>query len=180
MPTYDSSSAECFVYTYKEGFFSAMGHDLRFRVGSFEIRVDDAASAINARFDARSLVVDAAMHDGHEATASVSARDRAEIEDNCRSVLSAARHPEIHFRSSYMQPVQNGHRVSGALTIGGVTHEIGFKISIEGARLVADVLIHQPDFRIKPYRAPLGVLKIKPDVRVHCAVPAPVAAPRTS
>jgi hypothetical protein len=34
-----------------------------------------------------------------------------------------------------------------------------------------EVTLHQPDFRIEPYRAALGALKIKPDVRVRVRIP---------
>jgi hypothetical protein len=40
-----------------------------------------------------------------------------------------------------------------------------------GSHFVAQVVLHQPDFGIKPYSAMLGALRIRPDVRIELSVP---------
>ena len=57
----DAGTAECLVFTYREGLAAAMGHDLKLRVGSFAIEIDEAARRVDARFDARSMRVVAAV-----------------------------------------------------------------------------------------------------------------------
>ena len=48
---FDATSAECLVFTYKEGLLSALAHDLEIRVPGFEVDVDDATLAVRARAD---------------------------------------------------------------------------------------------------------------------------------
>ena len=53
---YDASTAECLVYTFREGLLAAVGHDLCLRVTRFSIEVGDD-DAIIGKFDAGSLRV---------------------------------------------------------------------------------------------------------------------------
>lgn len=48
MPRLDASSADCFVFTYKEGLLSAVAHDLKLRVTRFTI--DTEGDAVRAEF----------------------------------------------------------------------------------------------------------------------------------
>src|SRR6202012_2525142 len=64
VPHHDAASAECLVLTYKEGLLSAVAHDLSIRVGSFTVTVNEEPLAARARFDAGSLRVVSAVHDG--------------------------------------------------------------------------------------------------------------------
>ena len=97
MTSYDSSTAECCVFTFKEGLLSPVAHDLRLRVTRFEIEVGDV---VNASFDATSLVVDAPMKDGRENPSALTAADKTKIAGQIRDdVLHASRHPQITFRS---------------------------------------------------------------------------------
>jgi hypothetical protein len=47
-----------------------------------------------------------------------------------------------------------------------------------GARLSGEVVIHQPDFGIEPYRALGGALRVRPDVSVEFDLPDPTPAAR--
>jgi hypothetical protein len=173
VPRFDATSAECLVLTFKEGLLSAVAHDLQIRVTRFSIDIDDATRAITARFEAGSLKVRGAVHDGalHEGT--LSDADKRKIEQNIADdVLAVRSHPEIRFSSSEVTPEGDGFRVRGELALHGRTRPIEVVAQKKGDRLVAEVPIHQPDFGIKPYSAMLGTLKIKPDVIVRCSVPA--------
>ncbi|MFT3774150.1 MAG: YceI family protein [Minicystis sp.] len=177
MPRFDASSAECLVLTFKEGLLSAVAHDLQIRVARFEIDIDDASHAVRARFEAGSLEVVGAVHDGAVREGTLSDADRRKIEDNiANDVLHVRQHPEIRFSSNDVAPEGDGFRIRGELSLHGRTKEIAFSARREGDRLVAEVRIHQPDFGIKPYSAMLGTLKIKPDLVVRCAVPAAFVA----
>jgi polyisoprenoid-binding protein YceI len=172
MTRYDASSAECFVFTYKEGLLSAVAHDLKIRVGSFQIDVAEDFSSVEATFDPMSLQVECARVEGRDAPGTLSKRDRRTIEDNIvKEVLEAKRYKEVRYASSHVQAKGEGYRIDGTLTLHGQSHSMRVPVRREGDRYVAEVRLHQPDFGIKPYRAALGTLKIRPDVDVRISVP---------
>ena len=101
MASFDASSAECSVFTYKEGLLSAVAHDLKIRVTKFTIAVEEDTGAITAEFDAASLRVVCAMSDSKDAPDSLTAANKREIETNIvRDVLQAREYPEIRFTST--------------------------------------------------------------------------------
>lgn len=171
MPDFDPNSAECFVLTFKDGLLSPVAHDLKIKVGKFTLNID--GSKVEGRWDARSLVVDTVMRDGREAPGVLGQRDMDKIAKTIREdVLSADRHAEIVFRSESVVVEGDLAKIRGALTLAGRSKVIAVEARRDGARWVAEVVLHQPDFGIKPYSAMLGTLKIKPDVRVRVSVPA--------
>jgi polyisoprenoid-binding protein YceI len=173
MPRFDATSAECLVFTFKEGLLSAVAHDLAIRVTSFSIDADAAARRVEATFDARSLRVVSAMRDGSPDPRALSDADRRKIEQSIvDEVLGAARSPSIRFTSTSVEPEGDGYRVAGRLSLHGATRDLSLHARREGERLVADVTLHQPDYGVRPYSAMLGALKIKPDVRVRVTLPA--------
>ncbi|MCB9570035.1 MAG: YceI family protein [Myxococcales bacterium] len=169
MARFDSTTASCEIHTFKEGLLAAMGHDLKIAVDRLEITVDDASRAVQATFQAGSLRVVGAL-----SGSTLSDKDRAEIEANIRKkVLDPDRYPEIRFASTAVEDAGEGLRIRGDLTLHGQTRPIAFTTRPEGDRQVAEVTLSQPEFGIKPYKAPLGVIKIKPEVRVLVSVPWP-------
>jgi polyisoprenoid-binding protein YceI len=66
----------------------------------------------------------------------------------------------------------DGYDVEGTLTLTGVSRPVTVEVRRDGERLVAEVLVHQPAFGIRPYSAMLGALKVKADVLVRVSVPA--------
>ena len=98
MARFGPDTATCEVFTFREGVLAAVGHDLKLRPERFEIEA--GGSSVQARFDAGSLRVVAAMRGGREDPGSLSDRDRREIERSCADqVLEARRFPEISFSS---------------------------------------------------------------------------------
>jgi polyisoprenoid-binding protein YceI len=173
MAKLDASAAEITVFSFKEGLLSVIAHDLQIRVTRFELTMDGAA-AVHAVIDASSLRVMAAVVDGAPREGTLSAGDKEKIEGNLRDdVLAVKKHPEIVFTSTKVTPEGEGFEIAGDLTLHGHTRPIALHARAEGARLFAEITLHQPDFGIKPYSAMLGTLKIKPDVRVRCTVPRP-------
>jgi polyisoprenoid-binding protein YceI len=170
MPRYDATTAECLVFTFKEGLLSAIAHDLKIRVTDFAI--DFERDTVEARFDARSLRVVTAMRDGVEAPSLLGDSDKRKIEQTIVSdVLLAAKNPDIRFRASAITRRDDGGEVTGDLTLGGRTRSITLSARKDGEHYVTEVSLHQPDFGLKPYSAMLGALKIKPDLRVRVRVP---------
>ncbi|MCZ7685148.1 MAG: hypothetical protein M5U28_42815 [Sandaracinaceae bacterium] len=69
MPRFDARTADCRVFTYKEGLLSAVAHDLELSVRSFDIELSEDRSRITARFDARSIEVVEPIVEGRRAPA---------------------------------------------------------------------------------------------------------------
>ncbi len=180
MRAFGPEQSDCFVYVYREGALSAVGHDLKLRVTDFKIEVDEPP-AVRAELRADSLRVVGVVRDGVVDEREPSPRDRREIEENIRDVLEAGRYPLITFRSQSVSRSGEEARVAGRLELHGVVRDVEFPVRWEPVRAVARVRVHQPDFGIKPFRALLGALRVKPDVLVEAIVPidddsAPAAA----
>ena len=170
MPTYDATTADCFVYAYKEGLLSAVGHDVKLRVGRFS--VDAEPDRILATFDPGSLSVVCAMRQGQENPGALSDKDKKTVEGYLRDdILHPRRYPKIEFRSTEVEAEDDGWRVEGNLTLHGRTRAVTARVERRGDRVVTRVRVHQPDFGIEPFRAMLGALKIQPTVEVELSVP---------
>ena len=176
MPTLhaDAASCECLIFTFKEGVLSAMAHDLKLRVTSLQLDLQSKPWSVVARFDARSLRVVCARAGGRDSPAPVSERDRRTIEKSTADeVLNSKRFPEVIFRSEKISESPSGYSVRGTLELHGRSQPLTFEVVHEGAQLVAELPLHQPDFGIAPYRAMLGTLRVQPTVRVRISLPAP-------
>lgn len=167
----DQDSAECFVFTYKEGLLSAVAHDLKIRVTRFAIDVDQRARTVEASFDATSLRVVCAMTNGTESKGALSASQKREIEGNIvRDVLAARDFPEIRFKSTAVEDEGDGFRIKGQLALHGKRKSVAVLVRKEAKSYVVTARVHQPDFGIRPYTALLGTLKVKADVDVRILV----------
>lgn len=174
MPTFNASNADCFVFTFKEGLLSAIAHDLRIRVTDFQVELDADNDTIKGTFDPRSLRVVGAMVNGADAPGKLSDGDKQKIQENIvNDVLHPAQHPSVAFESEAYREKGDGYQVKGTLTLHGQQKSIVVDVRDTGDRYVAEAVVHQPDFGIKPYSAMLGTLKIKPDVKIHLSVPKP-------
>jgi polyisoprenoid-binding protein YceI len=173
MSHHDEKTAECLVFTFKDGLLSKVAHDLKLRVTRFSVDVDLAELVVNAELDARSLRVVHAVHGGEAASAALSDADKEKIAAQIqKEVMHAEQHPRIAFSSRRVSPRHDGgYSISGELNLHGTTRSISFETRIEGERQVADVELHQPDYGIVPFKAMLGTLKVKPNVRVRIAIP---------
>jgi hypothetical protein len=171
VPRFDARTAFCRVYTWKEGALSALGHDLELDVERFSIEVG-ADRSVEAHFDPASLRLRGASVGGRVEKMSSSDRDKIEraIVDE---VLETRTHPEIHFQARPAHArADGGFDLDGELTLHGVRRPLAARVRNESERLIAEVTLRQPDFGIRPYRAMLGALRIKPDLRVRVEVPA--------
>jgi len=159
----DTGSIE--VFTFREGALSALGHDLRLRVSRFDI--DLLADSVSARVEASSLRVVGAMRGGNPADGTLSERNCA------RDVLEAQKFAEATFVSSEVKQIEGGWSVRGTLTIHGVAHEGTFHVQRKDGRAIARIDVDIRSFRMKPYSAMLGALRVKPQVLVVVETPAP-------
>ena len=172
MVRYDADTAECEIFTFKEGLLSKIAHDLRLRVAGFQIAIGDS-NAIDATFEVTSIQVVCARKDGEDDPSLLSDSDKRKISNNVqKDVLETRRHPTARFRSTTVSEEGEGFRIHGELTLHGTSRPISTLARRQGDRWVVDLQLHQPDYGIKPYSAMMGALKVQPDVRIKVSVPA--------
>ena len=104
MPPFDASNSECFVYVYREGILSAVGHDLQLRVTEFTLVGEQEPLSIHAEFRADSLRVIGVLKNGVVNENEPSAQNKQEIENNIvRDVLETQKYPLISFHSTVIE-----------------------------------------------------------------------------
>jgi polyisoprenoid-binding protein YceI len=163
---YDASTAELFIYTFKEGVLSAMAHDLKLTVGRFEI--DAEGEVVTATFDATTIKVLTPRKDGRDNPGVLPTLLYGEIEKNAKNdVLEVNKHPSVKFRSTAITDTE----VRGELTLHGKTVAVAGTRKDDATHRVATFRFDQRDFGIKPYSAMLGTLKIKPEVVIEVRLP---------
>ena len=168
-----ASSGKIFVYTYKEGFLSAVAHDLLIEVTNFTVKLNvpntgSNSASVEAEIQANSVKLLCAMKDGQRQYDTLKEKDKADIEEaTFKDVLHPAKYPTINFRShSIIQGKEGGYHVKGELTLHGVTRHIEFDVTTTGKDLKGKVTLSQKDYGIKPYKALFGTLKVKNEVDI--------------
>lgn len=172
MRHFDQTSATCQIFTYKEGLFSVLAHDLRINVTSFAVELRDDNTLIDARFDAASLHVDCAMVDGRERQDLLSKVSIKEIDENIlKEVLDASTYKFIIFNSVSVVKEDSYYLIKGTLTLHGISREITFTACNEENYYVAEAWLNLPEFGIKPFSALFGAIRIKPDIFIKTMLP---------
>jgi polyisoprenoid-binding protein YceI len=139
-----------------------MGHIVDLQVTDLSFQVEDDG-AIVAEFDADSLRV---VSEGPKES------DRKEIQKNASKTLETGKYQKIKFRSTSVQRDGDTARIEGDLTLHGVTNSVSTVARNDGSCWRAEVTLNQLDYKIKPFSAMFGALKVKPDVKVTISVPA--------
>ena len=173
MPRYDASSAECLVFSYKDGLLSKVAHDLKIQVERFQVTVDEATQAIDATFEVKSMRVVCSRKDGRDDSSALGGFEKKQIYKNItEDVIDARKYPEVRFVSTSV--VQEGDRatIEGTLTLSGRSKALRMVANKQGGKWVAEVRLQQPDYGIKPYSAMMGALKVQPQVDVRITLPA--------
>jgi polyisoprenoid-binding protein YceI len=169
---FDPSNAKCQIFTFKDGLLSKIAHDLRIDVTRFQIDADPNVPSVRAELDPRSLRVATAMSGGQDNPGALSDADKKKIEGQIiEEVLHGTQHEKITFVSDSCTKTADGYDVTGHLTLHGVAKRIQMSTRAEAGQHVAEVTLHQPDFGITPFKAMMGTLKVKPDVRVRITLP---------
>ncbi|HVR07912.1 MAG TPA: YceI family protein [Thermoanaerobaculia bacterium] len=172
----DGSRGACAVYAFREGAFSAFGHDLKLQVTGFTLEIGEG-QAIHASAQTGSVRVVGVLRGGD--TRSVdeslpSPSDRQDIERNItQKILETDRYPQATFRSTKVEPAGDGYRVTGLLDLHGVVKEVTFTAERQEDRAVARLTLDQPNFRITPFRAMMGALRVKPEILLEVSAPVP-------
>ena len=147
---------ELLVFTFKEGLLSRVAHDLKLAVE--EVRLSLEADRIEVWMAADSLRVRCAMKNGREDHRALSASNRREIETIIsEQILHTRRHPTIHYSGVIQED-----SVVGTLTLCGVSQSVVLPWRAGHGEITLD----QRRFGIMPYRAMMGALKLKPELKV--------------
>lgn len=147
------------VFTYREGLLGKLGHDLRLSLTRFDIRA--RGSEIVAHFEPASLQVDGAVVNGRVDPSVPSPADRKKIHDTlCGEVLHTREYPEVRLVARAMSKVPP-YRVSGTLTMHGVSRSINVVLEDKGDRLMGALELNPSHWGVKPYRALGGALRVQ-------------------
>ena len=151
---------ELLVFTFKEGLLSRVAHDLKIVVEKVEV-VRNGGS-LTVTIAANSLRVRCAMRGGREDHNALSASNRREIEGIiAEKILESTRHPTVCYTGEI-----RGNAVIGTLTMRGIKQPVVLPWKASGASIIGEVTLDQRRFGIQPYRAMMGTLKLKPELKV--------------
>jgi hypothetical protein len=160
------------VRTYREGIAQKAGHDLIIDVGQWEaaaeVREDGTLAAVQLDADPRSLQVREGLH----GVKSLTDKDRADIRMTIDKKILGGR--PIVFRSTAVEPGQDGLTVRGELELAGTRRAASFELTTAANGRVRGTLpVTQSEWGIKPYRGMMGALKVRDTIEVILDVPLP-------
>ena len=148
------------VHVYKEGVFSAFGHDHEIAGEISAGSVDTAAKHVEWHANAASLRV---------RDPNVSEKDRDEVQKNMvgPDVLDVEHNPEIAFKSTSAEPMgPDGWSVRGDLTLHGQTQPVTVEVKVRDGHYTGTARLKQTAFGIKPIKIAGGAVRVKDEVRI--------------
>jgi len=159
------------VRTGRLGAVAKAGHDLLLHVtsweGSLEVADQLADSTVEVTADGASLRV----REGTGGIKALDDDDMANIEQTIDE--DVLKRTAVSFRSTRVEPTDEGLHVQGELTMLGATRPIAFDVVATGGSLHAQAVVRQTDFGMKPYSALFGALKVADEVEVTLAADLP-------
>ncbi len=163
--TIDTHKSTITIHVGRAGIFSAAGHDhwVSAPIAAGEIS-DTGAQSVNFSVDAHKLKV--------KPDAKVNAKDEAQIQETMQQkVLESEKYPRIEFRSSSATQAGTGSwKVTGQLTLHGVSNSIVVSVRQAGDAYSGNVRIKQTDFGIQPASAAGGAVKVKNELDIQFEV----------
>jgi hypothetical protein len=146
------------VRTGKGGAAAKAGHNLVIEVRRWQATLTPQSCELNA--DARSMRVVS----GSGGISPLGEEERNGIAQTIdEEVLQGG---SIVYRSTAVTAREGGYDVEGELDLLGVTRPLSFALSVDGDRLTGTAQVKQTDWRIKPYSALFGTLKVADVVEV--------------
>jgi hypothetical protein len=162
------------VRTGKGGVAAKAGHNLLMEVGVWRATVqvgsEPAQTQLELTADSRSLRV----LEGSGGMHSLGDDEKTGIQQTIDEEV--LRGTAIAFHSTAVEPADGGRvSVQGELELAGASHPISFELDVSDAgKLTATAIIKQTDWKMKPYSALFGTLKVSNEVEV--AIDAQLAA----
>jgi hypothetical protein len=157
----DTLRSSITIHVGKAGLFAVAAHEHWVDAPMAGGTIDAGATpSVEFRVDSRKLSI--------KPEAGVSDKDQAEVQANMQAkVLESAAYPEILFRSTQVRPNRdNAWKVSGELTLHGVTRSVTIDVAREGGAYVGTVRIKQTDFGIQPIKIGGGVVRVKDELEI--------------
>ena len=146
------------VRTGKAGAAAKAGHNLVIEVTRWQGTLTPDSVELTA--DARSLRV----RSGSGGMSSLGDEEKAGISQTIdEEVLEGG---NISYRSTAVSERPDGYDVEGELDLLGVSAPLAFSLSLDGDHLTGSATVKQTDWRIKPYSALFGTLKVADVVEV--------------
>ena len=146
------------VHTGKGGAIAKAGHNLVMEVTRWQATF--AHHAIELTADARSFRVVT----GSGGIKPLGDDEKAGIAQTIdEEVLEGG---NIAYRSSSVSEREGGYDVEGELDLLGVRRPLAFSLSLDGEHLTGSAQAKQTDFKLKPYSALFGTLKVADVVEV--------------
>jgi hypothetical protein len=171
--TFTPADGTLLVLTGKGGAAAKAGHNLTIEVTRWTATIEvGRLIEMSLTADARSLRV----LDGHGGMMELGDDDKEGIARTIdEEVLKGL---PIEFRSTSV--VESGSRleVTGELELMRFKHPIEFALNVGDGRVAGSAMIKQTDWKMKPFSALFGTLKVADvvEVRIDARVPAAVAA----
>ena len=173
-----SGSGKLSVLTFKEGMLSVIAHDLQLDVTDYKVDVNVpeegfGSGSLNVELQANSLKVDFAMKDGQPNPGCLKEKDIADIEkDMFKKVLHPDKYPTVSFCSKEIQVKDGGYHVSGELDLHGAKKPVAFDVDTSNDNnLKGTFVIKQTDYGVKPFKAMMGTLKVKDELKFAFDLP---------
>jgi polyisoprenoid-binding protein YceI len=154
------------VNTGRSGAAAKAGHDLTIHVNAWEatltIGEDPSQSSLTLDADADSLSV----VEGVGGIQALGDDDKKNIKKTIDD--DVLKRESIQFRSTSVQADDNGKlSVQGDLTLRGKTNPITFHLAVsDDGKVNGSAVVKQTDFKMKPYSALFGALKVADEVTV--------------
>jgi polyisoprenoid-binding protein YceI len=153
------------VYVYKSGLLSGLAHnhEIQAPIAGGEVQ-DSEIPFVELRVDSAKLrVLDPEVSDGTRATILATMRGA--------EVLDVGHFPEIHFRSSGVEPNGADHWiVHGNLDLHGQTHPISFEVALKDGLYQGMAALKQTGFGITPVKVAGGTVKVKDEVKIAFSI----------
>jgi len=149
------------VHAYKSGLFSGFAHN-------HTIIAPIAQGAIDPRNLTVEITVGSKQMKVTDPEASESTRAEIQATMLGPKVLDSDKYPEIHFKSSRVE--QTGpqrYRVTGALSLHGVTRDMTFEVAGGPDRYQGKTKLNQTDFGITPISIGGGTVKVKDQLELE-------------
>lgn len=173
----NTSDTEILIFAQREPgtLLARMGHDIKIRVTDFEIDTDLEGGEISARMNATSFEpVDAIKWEDKREIGELSDGDRHEIKQRMdKKVLDVDEFPEVVFRSTTVEPNDDGWHVEGTLELHGEAHDIDFDVQRQDERAHVETVIDHTRWGIEQYSAMMGSLKVSPELVIVVDAPLP-------
>lgn len=157
-----------YVFTFKEGMFSAVAHDLRICLEPFEVSMD--GQAVRADIDLNGLAVEGPVENGVLQADRYDAGKRAEVAKAMHGDVLRTRE---HSKASYTgtaTPSEAGYSVSGELELAGRRAPLAFEVQRDGDTYRASFELQPSTWGIAQYKALLGAIRLKDVIRVELAL----------